>query len=152
MDSDAVAEKTLSQDSETKDRPRGDSEKSHSVLGKSVAFKGDLHAEEDLFIQYFLLLQPRQAMQAKIQYGLRLDRRQPILAIDEAESLLQRMDTMAGVEIRRTSFSLALEKRSTNASASCRTSARPKRPRPGGKPSSRARPTRCWPPLSRRPS
>ena len=49
---DAVAEKALSEDSEPAYRPPArEPDKSHSVLGKSVAFKGDLHAEEDLFIQ-----------------------------------------------------------------------------------------------------
>lgn len=49
---DAVAERALSEDSEPAYRPPArEPEKTHSVLGKSVAFKGDLHAEEDLFIQ-----------------------------------------------------------------------------------------------------
>lgn len=48
---DAAAEKALSENSEPTRRPAdGELEKNHSVLGKSVTFKGDLHAEEDLFI------------------------------------------------------------------------------------------------------
>ena len=49
---DAVVEKTLSQSPEPTQRsPRVESKQAHSVLGKTVTFKGDLHAEEDLFVQ-----------------------------------------------------------------------------------------------------